>query len=75
MLEATVETPRNGEAYGEREGESCPECNHAWILQGPAHFTDCRYFSLDDDRDEQPSVLLRGTGRGMGLGELAKAAA
>jgi predicted nucleic acid-binding Zn ribbon protein len=52
MLEATVEAPSNGEVYGATEGESCPECNHVWFLDAPAHFTDCRYFSLDDDRDE-----------------------
>ncbi len=39
------------------ESERCPECGHAWNEVGPAHFTDCRYFSLDDDRDEDPIVL------------------
>lgn len=39
------------------EIERCPECGHAWNEVGPAHFTDCRYFSLDDDRDEDPMVL------------------
>ena len=52
MLEATVEAPYNGEIYGVTDGESCPECSHVWFLDAPAHFTDCRYFSLDDDRDE-----------------------
>ncbi len=41
--------------------ENCPECGHSWKEDGPAHFTDCRYFSLDDDRDEEPLQLLRGT--------------
>ena len=38
------------------EVERCPECSHLWNDVGPAHFTDCRYFSLDDDRDEDPMV-------------------
>ncbi len=36
------------------EIERCAECSHVWDDNGPAHFTDCRYFSLDDDRDEDP---------------------
>jgi len=40
--------------------ENCPECGHSWKEDGPAHFTDCRYFCLDDDRDEEPLRLLRG---------------
>jgi hypothetical protein len=41
--------------------ENCPECGHSWKEDGPAHFTDCRYFCLDDDRDEEPlGLLLRG---------------
>ena len=47
-----MEAPYNEEIYGATDGESCPECNHAWFLDTPAHFADCRYFSLDDDRDE-----------------------
>jgi hypothetical protein len=75
-LEVAVETPPcNVETYGERDGEHCPECNHAWTPKGPAHFTDCRYFSLDDDRDEQPSIPLWVTRLGMSNGELKKAAA
>ena len=38
--------------------ENCPECGHSWKEDGPAHFTDCRYFCLDDDRDEEPLQLL-----------------
>jgi hypothetical protein len=41
--------------------ENCPECGHSWKEDGPAHFTDCRYFCLDDDRDEEPLQRLRGT--------------
>lgn len=37
--------------------ERCPECGHSWTEVGPAHFADCRYFSLDDDRDEDPIVF------------------
>ena len=32
--------------------ERCPECGHTWTDEGPAHFVDCRYFCLDDERDE-----------------------
>jgi len=35
------------------ERERCPECGHVWKDVGPAHFADCRYFSLDDERDEE----------------------
>jgi hypothetical protein len=44
------------------EVEVCPECSHPWNDSGPAHFTDCRYFSLDDDRDEDPLIHLGGCG-------------
>ena len=40
--------------------ENCPECGHSWKVDGPAHFNDCRYFCLDDDRDEEPLQFLRG---------------
>ena len=40
--------------------ENCPECGHSWKDDGPAHFTDCRYFCLDNDRDEVPLRRLRG---------------
>ena len=33
--------------------DRCPECLHVWDDGGPLHFHDCRYFSLDDDRDEE----------------------
>jgi hypothetical protein len=52
----TMEAARDEQVYGLEDGELCPECSHTWTLSGPAHFTDCRYFSLDDDRDEEPSV-------------------
>ena len=39
------------------ERERCPECGHIWNEVGPAHFTDCRYFSLDDDRDEETATF------------------
>jgi len=44
--------------FGIEDMEDCPECYHAWFLTGSSHFSDCRYFSLDDDRDEEPSVYL-----------------
>ncbi len=47
----TIERESTG--FGTDSGEHCPECGHPWYLEGPAHFTDCRYFSLDDDRDEE----------------------
>jgi len=37
--------------------ERCPECGHRWNEVGPAHFTDCRYFALDDDREEDPLIF------------------
>jgi hypothetical protein len=40
--------------------ENCPECGHSWKEDGPAHFTECRYFCLDDDRDEEPFKFLQG---------------
>jgi hypothetical protein len=40
--------------------ESCPECGHSWKEDGPAHFNDCRYFCLDNDRDEEPLRFLCG---------------
>lgn len=44
-----VESPINIPA----EVDRCPECWHAWNEVGPAHYADCRFFSLDDDRDEE----------------------
>ncbi len=40
------------------EDERCPSCGHAWEDRGPAHFADCRYFSMDDDRDEDRSGFV-----------------
>jgi len=48
--------------------ESCPECGHSWKENGPAHFNDCRYFCLDDDRDEEPLRFLYGN---VGMKELS----
>lgn len=70
-----MEAPRDEHIYGLEDGEHCPECSHTWTLDGPAHFTDCRYFSLDDDRDEEPPVCLCIAGREMVIGEMHKAAA
>jgi hypothetical protein len=75
MVEDILEALCNEVTYGAKDGEYCPECGHAWTFDAPAHFTDCRYFSLDDDRDEQPSVLHRVTRRQIVIGELQKAAA
>jgi hypothetical protein len=41
------------------EQERCPVCGHEWADLGPAHFADCRYFCLDDDRDEDQAGLSR----------------
>jgi hypothetical protein len=38
--------------------ERCSECGHLWTDSGPAHYADCRYFSLDDDRDEESNAQL-----------------
>lgn len=38
------------------ELERCSECGHLWTDDGPAHYADCRYFSLDDDRDEESNT-------------------
>jgi hypothetical protein len=58
MQESISGAPRGRQTYGSEDGEHCPECSHAWALEGPAHFTDCRHFSLDDDRDEEVPVRL-----------------
>ena len=44
------------------EAERCPECGHMWNDVGPAHFADCRFFCLDDDRDEEPAAVPVGWG-------------
>jgi hypothetical protein len=33
-----------------------------WNDVGPAHFADCRFFCLDDDRDEEPAAVPVGWG-------------
>ncbi len=63
MLEATVEAPHNIETYDARDSEYCPACGHTWAFGGPAHYFDCRYFALDDDRDEEPLVRMWATKR------------
>jgi len=75
MQEGSMAAARDKQTYGLEEGEYCPECSHTWNLEGPAHFSDCRYFSLDDDRDEESAVHLLVTGREGVPGELQKAAA
>ena len=69
LLEATVKTPRYEGTFDPKEGEYCPECNHAWSPDGPAHYSDCRYFSLDDDRDEEPADYLWAANREMAIGD------
>jgi hypothetical protein len=54
MKAATMAPPTRTQSYGAEEGECCPSCRHAWTFDGPAHYSDCRYFSLDDERDEGP---------------------
>ena len=68
-----MEAPRNSETYDAKDGEYCPECGHAWTFAGPAHFTDCRYFSLDDDRDEEALVWLWVTRRDLVIRKFRKA--
>jgi rRNA maturation protein Nop10 len=52
-IKAQMTTQRETSGFGMDSCEHCPECGHAWYLDGPAHFADCRFFSLDDDRDEE----------------------
>ncbi len=70
-----MEAARDEHLYGLEDGEHCPECSHTWALDGPAHFTDCRYFCLDDDRDEEPPVPLSVASSRMVNDALQKAAA
>lgn len=70
-----MEATRDEQLYGPEDGELCPECSHPWTLSGPAHFTDCRYFCLDDDRDEEPSVALWVAGYEMVIDRLQNVAA
>jgi hypothetical protein len=74
MQEATMKAARNKEIYGLEESEYCPECGHVWTVDGSAHFVDCRYFCLDDDRDEEQPVTSWVAGREMVIGERQKAA-
>jgi hypothetical protein len=74
MPEATMGAALNKEIYGFEEGEFCPECSHQWTHDGSAHFADCRYFCLDDDRDEEPPVPSWVTRGEMVMGERQKAA-
>jgi hypothetical protein len=37
--------------------ERCPECGHAWDDVGPVHFADCRFFWVEEDRDDDAIVL------------------
>jgi uncharacterized Zn ribbon protein len=32
--------------------EVCPECGHLWTEYSSGHYHDCRYFSLQDDQEE-----------------------
>jgi hypothetical protein len=57
------------------DGECCPECGHALPVDGPAHFSDCSYFSLDDDRDEESPVSVWAMRREMDIDRLLKAVA
>jgi hypothetical protein len=75
MQEITLAAAHDKLTYGLEDGEQCPECSHTWPLDGPAHFTDYRYFSLDDDRDEESLVRLWPAGRSMITDELQKTAA
>lgn len=54
MEAAATAAPILTQSYGAEEGEYCAGCMHPWTFDGPAHYSDCRYFSLDDDRDEAP---------------------
>jgi len=33
--------------------DQCPECGHSWTDEGPAHYHDCRYFTLEDEVNEE----------------------
>jgi len=39
------------------EVERCPECGHEWNDVGPVHFTDCRFFWVEEERDDDMIVL------------------
>jgi hypothetical protein len=33
--------------------EICPECGHIWVDYGSGHYHDCRYFTLEDELEEE----------------------
>ena len=33
--------------------DRCPECRHEWNDDGVCHYHDCRYFSLDQEMDNE----------------------
>jgi hypothetical protein len=37
--------------------ERCPECGHVWNDVGAVHYSDCRYFWFEEDRDDDTIVL------------------
>jgi hypothetical protein len=39
------------------EVERCPECGHEWNDVGPVHFADCRFFWIEEERDDDMIVL------------------
>ena len=43
--------------------EVCRECGHLWSDYGSGHYHDCRYFTLEDESEddvyEQEDVVLR----------------
>lgn len=52
MARQTKATPTTREVV-----ERCPECGHEWNDVGPVHFTDCRFFWVEEDRDDDVIVL------------------
>jgi hypothetical protein len=70
-----MDPSHNVRTYGAGAFDYCPECNHAWALEGSAHFTDCHYFSLDNDRDEESFTRPGITEGDMAIGDARKAAA
>jgi hypothetical protein len=33
------------------ELDCCEECGHLWNDEGPTHYTDCRYFTIEEGED------------------------
>jgi len=33
--------------------DRCPECGHEWTDYGDCHYHDCRYFSLDQEMENE----------------------